>query len=64
MPGRVWGTSDKDAFSPDKDPVSISDFNATIAHAMGLPLKQEIISKSGRRFKDSNGGTPLTMLFT
>ncbi len=62
--GRAWGTSDKDAFSPDKDPVSISDFNATIAHAMGLPLNQEIISKSGRPFKVSNGGSPLTKLFT
>ena len=63
MGGRVWGTSDKDAFSPDKDPVSISDFNATIAHAMGLPLNQEIISKSGRPFKVSHGDSPMTKLF-
>lgn len=61
--GRFHGTSDKDGFRPDEDPVTVSEFNATIAYAMGLPLDEEVHSKSGRPFKVGNGGDPLTVLF-
>ncbi|MDB5388694.1 MAG: hypothetical protein JWM11_4340 [Planctomycetaceae bacterium] len=61
--GLFHGTSDKEGFRPDKDAVSISDFNATIAHALGLPLKQEFFSKSGRPFKVAHDGEPLLKLF-
>ena len=61
--GRFYGTSDKDGFSPDEDPVTISDFNATIAYALGLPLKKEFLSKSGRPFKVAHDGDPLLKLF-
>ena len=35
--GRVHGKSDKDAHSVESDRVSVADFNATIAQALGLP---------------------------
>lgn len=60
--GQFYGTSDKEGFRPEKDPVAIADFNATIAYAMGLPLEQEFFSKSGRPFKVAHDGKPLTKL--
>ncbi len=61
--GRFFGTSDKDGHSPDEDPVAVADFNATIAHALGLPLSDEITSPSGRPFKVAHDGVPLAKLF-
>jgi hypothetical protein len=61
--GRFYGSSDKDGFSPDEDGVTISDFNATIAYALGLPLKKEFFAKSGRPFKVAHDGDPLLKLF-
>lgn len=61
--GQFYGTSDKDGFSPDRDPVAVSDFNATIAFALGLPLDKEFYSKSGRPFKVAHDGDPLKKLF-
>lgn len=61
--GRFYGTSDKDGHSPDQDPVSIQDYNATIAHALGLPLDKEFFSKSGRPFRVADHGQPLVKLF-
>lgn len=62
--GRFYGTSDKDGASPDKDAVSVQDFNATIAHALGLPIDKEFISKSGRPFRVADDGKPLLKLFS
>lgn len=61
--GKVWGASDENAFSVEDSPVTVQDFNATIAYALGLPLDQEIHSKSGRPFVVANHGTPLIGLF-
>jgi hypothetical protein len=61
--GIFHGTSDKDGFRPEQDAVSIADFNATIGHAMGLPLDKEFFSKSGRPFKVAHDGDPLLKLF-
>lgn len=62
--GRFYGSSDKDGHNPDNDPVTVADFNATIGHALGLPLKEEFFSKSGRPFKVAHDGEPLLKLFT
>lgn len=62
--GQFYGKSDKDAFSPDEDDVAVPDFNATIALALGLPLKTEFYSKSGRPFKVARDGVPLTKLLS
>lgn len=61
--GRFYGTSDKDGFSPDQDAVTIASFNATIGHALGLPLDQEFFSPSKRPFKVAHDGKPLHKLF-
>jgi len=62
--GRFYGKSDKDGFSAEDDDVTVGDFNATIAHALGLPLSQEFFSKSGRPFKVAHDGKPITALFS
>ena len=48
---------------PHEDPVSIQDFNATIAHACGLPLDHVLTSPSGRPFKVADKGSPVTSIF-
>lgn len=62
--GRFYGKSDKDGFSAEDDDVTVGDFNATIAHALGLPLTQDFFSKSGRPFKVAHDGKPITALFS
>jgi hypothetical protein len=57
--GQAYGQSDAKGFSVDVDPVSIEDFNATIAAAAGLDTTTEFFSPSGRPFKIGGGGTPI-----
>jgi len=44
--------------------VQPADFNATIAHALGLPLDKVVTSPSGRPFTVADKGKPLLELFT
>ncbi len=62
--GMVYGSSDDKGHSPDKDAAGVSDFNATIAHALGLPLEEEVYSKTGRPFKVAHDGAAIKKLFT
>jgi hypothetical protein len=55
----VYGSSDSRGQSVDENAVYPEDFNATIAHALGLPLEQEFIAPNGRPFKICNSGTPI-----
>ena len=43
--------------------VSVQDFNATIAHALGLPFDTVLMSPSKRPFKIADKGVPITALF-
>jgi hypothetical protein len=43
--------------------VSVQDFNATIAYALGLTHDKVILSPSRRPFTISDKGKPLTSLF-
>ena len=45
------------------DRISVADFNATIAQALGLPHRAGIHSPSGRPFKIAHDGKPIVMLF-
>ena len=54
--GQIYGASDEDGHSPLDNPVGPSDFNATIARAMGLPTDEEIYSPTGRPFKVAHDG--------
>lgn len=48
--GQVYGESDKLGMAVKENPVEAQDFNATIAHAMGLDLNKVVYAPSGRPF--------------
>lgn len=62
--GQRYGSTDAEGREVTTDPVSIQDFNATIAHAVGLPLDYVITSPSGRPFKVADKGSPITSIFS
>ena len=61
--GQRYGKTDAEGRDVAEDPVSIQDFNATIAHACGLPLDHVLTSPSGRPFKVADKGSPITSIF-
>ncbi|HEB52289.1 MAG TPA: DUF1501 domain-containing protein [bacterium] len=61
--GQRYGKTDKEGREVVSDPVSIPDFNATIAHACGLPTDHILYSPSGRPFRVGNKGMPVTEIF-
>jgi hypothetical protein len=44
-------------------PVTVPDFNATIAYSLGLPTDKVVYSPSGRPFQVAHKGQPITALF-
>jgi uncharacterized protein (DUF1501 family) len=61
--GQVWGETDAGGEEVAVDPVKIPDFNATIAHALGLPLDNVLYSPSKRPFTVAHKGKPVLGLF-
>lgn len=61
--GIKYGRTDKEGREVVEDLVTVPDFNATIAHAMGLPLDEEVLSPSRRPFKVADDGAPVLALF-
>ena len=61
--GQVHGQTSENGSEVVKDVVTPEDFNATIAHGLGLPLTQVVTSPSGRPFTVADKGKPLTGLF-
>lgn len=61
--GVVYGKTDGEGRNVDSDSVEVTDFNATIATAMGLPLNKEVFSPSRRPFKVADKGKPVMKLF-
>lgn len=61
--GRTYGKTDAEGRDIEADPVTIQDFNATIAHAVGLPLDHVVTSPGGRPFKVADKGIPVTEIF-
>ncbi|MFO1482418.1 MAG: DUF1501 domain-containing protein [Verrucomicrobiaceae bacterium] len=61
--GQVYGSTDENGDKAAENPVSIPDFNATIAYALGLPLDQVLYSPSKRPFTVADKGRPVTALF-
>jgi len=68
--GQVYGETDERGHAVKKDPVTVLDFNATIAHALGLPLGAALAPEVGaQKFtivgKDTapDKGKPLVQLF-
>lgn len=61
--GQVYGATDERGHSVVDNLVTIPDFNATIAHALGLPVDQVFYSAGGRPFQVAGKGRPITALF-
>jgi hypothetical protein len=61
--GIKHGETDSSANKVRKDLVSVQDFNATIAHALGLPHDLVIMSPTRRPFKIADKGQPIRAVF-
>ncbi len=65
--GFVYGSSDEQGKKAADKPVTIFDFNSTIAYALGLDHAEVLHSPSKRPFRmagpDKEGGTPITEIF-
>ncbi len=66
--GRVYGETDKRGLKVDADPVTIYDFNSTIAYALGVDAHKIVHSPSKRPFRiagpDKQKGEPVTKIFS
>ncbi|BCX47013.1 hypothetical protein HAHE_09210 [Haloferula helveola] len=61
--GFKYGETDSTGSRVKDNPVTPQDFNATIAHAMGIPHDQVIMSPSQRPFRISDKGSPIMDVF-
>jgi hypothetical protein len=61
--GQTYGKTDPNGAKVIENLTTPQDLNATIAHALGLPVDQVIISPSGRPFTVADKGKPVTTLF-
>ncbi|MEE2935880.1 MAG: DUF1501 domain-containing protein [Planctomycetota bacterium] len=57
--GYLYGKTSEGGEEVDENPVTIPDFNATIAYALGIPLKRELFSPTGRPFTVAHKGDPV-----
>lgn len=62
--GIKHGESDATATKVRNDLVTVQDFNATIAHALGLPHELVLMSPTKRPFKIADRGKPITSIFS
>ena len=62
--GQVVGHTDKMAANVESDKISINDFNATIAAAVGIDTEEIIYSPSKRPFTVANKGKPIAGVLT
>lgn len=61
--GQVYGATDPSGSEVAAGKLQITDFNATIAYGLGLPLDKVVMSPSGRPFTVADKGRPATALF-
>lgn len=61
--GVVHGRTDERGDEIVEGKVRVTDFNATIAHALGIPIDFVLHSPSGRPFKVADDGQPVLSLF-
>jgi hypothetical protein len=61
--GFVYGSTDKDGRRVADRQVTPQDFQATIGHAMGLPVDEVVMSPSNRPFTVGDKGVPVTDIF-
>ncbi len=61
--GVKYGLTDTSGNKVKQDVVSVQDFNATIAYALGLPHDLVLMSPTKRPFKIADTGQPVTSIF-
>lgn len=61
--GTVHGSTDPSGAKVKEGVVTVQDFNATIAYALGLPYDMILMSPTKRPFKIADKGVPVTTLF-
>lgn len=61
--GMKYGETDSTGNKVKENSVSIPDFNATIAYALGLPHDLVLMSPSKRPFRIADKGSPITTIF-
>ena len=61
--GYIYGKTSEGAEEVAESPVTIPDFNATIAYALGIPIRKELFSPTGRPFTVAHKGEPVVDLF-
>ncbi len=61
--GQVFGATDASGAEVAAGKTQLTDFNATIAYGLGMPLDQVVMSPSGRPFTVADKGRPVTALF-
>ncbi len=61
--GVAYGKTDERGENVVDQKVSVPDFNATVAYALGLPLQQIVYSPSKRPFTVADKGQPIMPLF-
>jgi hypothetical protein len=60
--GIVYGSTDERGMEVTDGQVTVQDFNATIAAAIGLPVEEKKISPEGRPFTVADKGRPIAAL--
>lgn len=63
MGGQKYGETDRGGNKVVSGKVSVQDFNATIAYALGLPYDLVLMSPTKRPFKIADKGVPVTSIF-
>lgn len=61
--GFTYGATDKEGRRVADKQVTPQDFQATIGHAMGLPVDETVMSPSNRPFTVGDKGVPVTDIF-
>jgi hypothetical protein len=61
--GAVYGATNQTAEIVTDDEITIPDFNATIGHALGLPVDEVVVAPNGRPFKLADKGKPVMAVF-
>ena len=61
--GIKYGTTDSTGDKVKENKVTVQDFNATIAYALGLPYDLVLMSPSKRPFRLADKGVPVTAIF-
>jgi uncharacterized protein (DUF1501 family) len=61
--GAMYGATNPTGEIVTDQEITIPDFNATIGHALGLPVEEVVVAPNGRPFKLADKGKPVSAIF-